>query len=257
MSVSNDSEFVQDLQSITTNLVPAASVMYSIGTQYQRWKDIYLGPGTLNITDSSTGVNCEITISNGVFFIDGIAQAQLPNILVTNLTFSDNTTQTTAANLRNGSFEDTTTQVSAGTTSATLITMNTTTHSKGVSLDTGLTNSKIIFANAGTYNIHLTGQYRFSGGASNYNVSVWYTLNGVIVKPSARTFVLTSGQGSQTMAQLDDTITVTAGQYVQFYWWTDVAPSPGPNGIYLYSTPAGTNPTRPVAPSVSVNVFSV
>jgi len=253
-NVSNQDEF--DLNYLQGSLIPAQSNYFTIGTQQLRWKDIFLGPGTINITDSVTGNNAAISVANGVFFINGIAQAQLANILVTNLTFSsDNTVQTTAANFYNGSFEDTTTQVSAGTTSANPITFNTTTNSQGVTL--GSPTSRIVFTNAGTYQLALTAQFRFSGGASSYNVTMWYAKNGTNVSNSSRTFVLTSGQGAQTMAILTDDVTVTAGQYIQFYWWTDVAPSAGPNGIYLYTTAAGSNPTRPAAPSVSLNVFNV
>jgi hypothetical protein len=245
-----------DLNYIQSSLIPAQSLTYSIGSSNFRWKDMFLGPGTINITDAVTGNNAAISVANGVFFIDGIAQAQLPNVTVTNLTFSDNTVQTTAAKFYNGSFEDTTTQISAGTTSANRISFNTTTNSQGISLDIP-TSSRVTFANAGTYQLALTAQFCFSGGASSYNVTLWYAKNGNNVTNSARTFVLTSGQGAQVMATLIDDVTVTAGQYIQFYWWTDVAPSAGPNGIYLYPTAAGSNPTRPAAPSVTLNVFNV
>ena len=242
---------------LNSSLIPSSSLAYSLGSANYRWKDIFVGPGTINITDTVSGKNVELTVSNGVFFINGIAQAQLANISVTNLTFSDNTLQTTAAAFYNGSFEDSTTQVSAGTTSATLITMNTTTVSRGISIDTGVTNSKITFANSGNYFISLLGQYRFSGGASNYDITMWYSKNNTIEPNSSTTFILTSGQGSQLLAKFEDIVSVNAGDYIQFYWYTSVAPSAGPNGIYLYPTAAGTNPTRPASRSVRLNVFNV
>jgi hypothetical protein len=81
---------------ITGNLIPNIDNTYILGDLTHRWKSLFLGPGTLNITDDVTGVNAAISVSNGVFFINGIAQAQLPNIKVTNLTFNDGTLQTTA-----------------------------------------------------------------------------------------------------------------------------------------------------------------
>jgi len=94
-NIANQNEF--DLSYIQGNLIPAQSNYYTIGTQQLRWKDIFLGPGTINITDSVTGNNAAISVANGVFFINGVTQAQLPNVTVTNLTFSsDNTVQTTA-----------------------------------------------------------------------------------------------------------------------------------------------------------------
>jgi hypothetical protein len=81
---------------ITGDLIPNADDTYLIGSATKRWKSIFLGPGTVNITDSVLGTNATIGVANGVFFINGIAQAQLPNLKVTNLTFNDNTVQTTA-----------------------------------------------------------------------------------------------------------------------------------------------------------------
>ena len=155
----------------------------------------------------------------------------------------------------NASFEDTTTQVSAGTTSANPITFNTITHTSGITL--GSPTSRIVFTNSGTYQLSLTVQFRFSGGASSYNASLWYAKNGTNVDNSLRSFVLPSAQGAQIMGVLTDDVTVVVGDFIQFYWWTNVAPTAGPNGIYLYRTPADVNPTRPAAPSVTLNVFNV
>jgi len=244
-----------DLNYIQGSLIPAQSVTYSIGSSNFRWKDMFVGPGTINITDSVTGNNAAISVANGVFFINGVTQVQLPNVTVTNLTFSDNTVQTTASKFYNGSFEDTTTQTSAGVTSANRITFNTTTNSQGISLDIP-TSSRVTFANAGTYQFALTAQFCFTGGSSSYNASLWYAKNGTNVNNSLRSFVLPSAQGAQIMGILTDDVTVAAGEYIQFYWWTSVVPSGG-NAISLVPTAAASNPTRPAAPSVSLNVFNV
>jgi hypothetical protein len=117
--------------------------------------------------------------------------------------------------------------------------------------------SRITYTTAGDYLVNFLGQFRFSGGASSYDITVWYAKNGTIVPNSASTFTLTSAQGSQIEANISDIVTLAAGDYIQFYWYTSVAPSAGPNGIYLYSTAAGSNPTRPAAPSVKINTFNV
>jgi hypothetical protein len=82
--------------SATTDVIPAADNTYGLGNPSYRWKEIHLGPGTLYITDQTLMTDAAITVNNGVFNIGGVAQAQLPNIRVTNLTFNDNTVQTTA-----------------------------------------------------------------------------------------------------------------------------------------------------------------
>lgn len=78
------------------DLSPAIDNVYELGTSALRWKSISIGGGTLYITDSGNGNQVAITVNNGVFNVDGIAQAQLANVKVTNLTFNDNTVQTTA-----------------------------------------------------------------------------------------------------------------------------------------------------------------
>jgi hypothetical protein len=86
-----------DLSSYTGDILPALDNTYVLGNSSYRWKSISVGDGTIYITDAVTENEAALTIEDGVFFIDGIAQAQLPNIQVTNLTFADNSVQTTAA----------------------------------------------------------------------------------------------------------------------------------------------------------------
>lgn len=86
-----------NLSAVNMDILPSADNTYTLGNSSYRWKSISVGDGTIYITDGVTGDEAALTIEDGVFFIDGIAQAQLPNIAVTNLTFADNTTQTTAA----------------------------------------------------------------------------------------------------------------------------------------------------------------
>jgi len=85
-----------DMLNVASNIIPYTTNTYSLGTISKRWSDVYIGPVTINITDSVTGNNNGITIANGIFQINGIIQAQLPNVKLTNLTFNDNTVQTTA-----------------------------------------------------------------------------------------------------------------------------------------------------------------
>ena len=95
-----------------------------------------------------------------------------------------------------GCFKDTTQQNSGGTTSANLVTINTTSLSSGVSI---VSNSRITYENAGKYLINFLGQFFFSGGASNLNITIWYAKNGTIVENSAYTFTTTSAQNDQVL----------------------------------------------------------
>jgi hypothetical protein len=85
-----------NLSSYAGDILPASDNAYVLGNSDYRWKSISIGEGTIYITDAITGNEAALSISDGVFFIDGIAQAQLPDLAVTNLIFNDNTVQTTA-----------------------------------------------------------------------------------------------------------------------------------------------------------------
>jgi hypothetical protein len=150
-------------------------------------------------------------------------------------------------NLYSGTFFDTTTQNNGGATTANQVLINSTQANKGITLS----NNSIIVVNAGTYFLSANMQLSFTGGASNYNVTVWYTINDVIVDNSAFTFTTTGAQNDQTLATITDTIPLTAGQYLKFYWWSQAT------GMKLLSTPAGSSPTRPLSPSVNISIFNV
>jgi len=149
--------------------------------------------------------------------------------------------------LYSGTFFDNTTQNNGGATTANLVAINSTQIANGMTL----ANNTITIANAGVYYLSLSLQLTFTGGASNYNVTVWYTIDDVLVPNSAFTFTTTSAQNDQTLATITDTLTVTAGQYLKFYWWSQAT------GMKLLATAAGSNPTRPLSPSVNINLFNV
>lgn len=95
-SIKELADAIPNFDAIGHNIVPSADNQYELGSSSHRWKSIHIGEGTIYITDSVTGATAELTISDGIFFIDGIAQAQLPNLHVTTLHFQDGSTQTTA-----------------------------------------------------------------------------------------------------------------------------------------------------------------
>jgi len=150
--------------------------------------------------------------------------------------------------LYSGTFFDTTTQNNGGATVANQVLINSTQSANGFTLGP---NNRINVTNAGVYYIDLALQLAFTGGASSYNVTVWYTINDVVVDNSAFTFTTTGAQNDQTLAHISDTITLTAGQYLKFYWWSPAT------GMKILSTAAGTNPTRPLSPSVNFSIFNI
>jgi hypothetical protein len=271
----NNLIYLQNLH--TFDLIPSQDNTYVLGTSASRWKSLSLGQGTLFITDvSNPSIQAAITVNNGSLQINGAAQLQLGNITLTptgissasssqNITigntgdtgylstargiqFPDNSLQTTAWIPSYGSFESSATQSNLGITYSNLVTFNTITTTNGITLGTS---SQIIYNNSGTYVIDFNGLFFFSGGASNYNITIWYSKNNVIVPSSAYTFTTTSAQGDQVMGHITDLVILNAGDYIQIYWWA------GASGIKLQPTSASTNPTRPSSSSATYNTWRV
>jgi hypothetical protein len=149
--------------------------------------------------------------------------------------------------LNSATFFDSTTQNNGGATTANQVLIGSTQQAVGFTLS----NNAITVVNAGTYFVSANLQLAFTGGASNYNVTFWYTIDNAIVDNSAFTFTTTGAQYDQTLATITDTLTVTAGQSLRFYWWSQAT------GMKLLATAAGSNPTRPLSPSVNINLFNV
>jgi hypothetical protein len=166
----------------------------------------------------------------------------------TTLTVAEINTLANGAILYSATFFDTTTQNNGGATTANQVLLGSTQAANGFSLGP---NNRVNVTNAGTYYIDLSLQLTFTGGASNYNVTVWYTVNDTIVPNSAFTFTTTGAQNDQTLARISDTIALTAGQYLKFYWWSQAT------GMKLLATAAGTNPTRPLSPSANFSIFNI
>jgi len=78
---------------VDRDIIPATDNEYVLGNSDYRWKSISIGEGTIYITDATTNAQAELTIDDSIFKINGVAQAQLPDVKVTNLTFADNHTQ--------------------------------------------------------------------------------------------------------------------------------------------------------------------
>jgi hypothetical protein len=150
-------------------------------------------------------------------------------------------------NLYSATFFDTTLQTNGGATTANQVKINTQQQGNGFTL----ISDSITVLNSAVYFISASMQLAFTGGASNYNVTVWFTVNNVIVPNSSFTFTTTGAQNDQTLATITDTISLNAGDNIKFYWWSQAT------GMRLLPTAAGTNPDRPLSPSVNISIFNV
>jgi hypothetical protein len=148
---------------------------------------------------------------------------------------------------RYGSFYDITTQTNAGSTVSNVISLGNTFSSNGISVNSS---TRITFAYSGTYLTNLLGQFVTTGGGSNYQVTVWYSINGSTATNSSYVFT-TAGVNNQVLANIETINTFYPGDYLQFYWWS--------SNQYMQLVPlaANTNPTRPLSPSVNLNVSQV
>ena len=62
----------------TGNIIPSADNVNFLGNATNRWANIFLGPGTLYITDSNVAANttAELTVFNGILQVNGAAGLQ-------------------------------------------------------------------------------------------------------------------------------------------------------------------------------------
>ena len=117
-----------------------------------------------------------------------------------------------------GKFYNTASQSLTATGTATRVKLNTAGTSSGITLDTSTNIGRLTFSNAGTYQVTWNGYLvRASGTANNF---IWIRLNG--------TDVAGTGKKQRTDAGLSEIsiggstqVTVTSGQYIEFFWAAD------------------------------------
>jgi hypothetical protein len=84
---------------------------------------------------------------------------------------------------------------------------------------TVVSNSRITFAAAGTYRINASLQFDNSGASDRY-VDIWFAKNGTnIANTNGRIVVPKAGDGGTNLVAYEIFETVTAGQYIEIYWY--------------------------------------
>jgi hypothetical protein len=82
-------------------------------------------------------------------------------------------------------------------------------------------NSRITFAAAGTYRINASLQFSNST-SSDHDVTVWFSKDGTnIANTGAKTNVPKTGDGGTMLVAYEIFETVTAGQYIEMYWYPE------------------------------------
>jgi len=152
-----------------------------------------------------------------------------------------------------GSFWDTTNQTAASITSAYTINIGTSDpNNNGVSI---VSSNQITVAHAGVYNIQYSIQFENIGtGNKNYNVDVWFRLNGVDIPDSNSTYWIPSKNSTvkgELIAAVNYVLSLNAGDYIQLMWAvSDV-------DILIATLPATSSPTVPQTPGVIVTVTPI
>jgi hypothetical protein len=131
-------------------------------------------------------------------------------------------------NLYSATFFDTTLQTNGGATTANQVKINTQQQGNGFTL----LSDSITVLNSAVYFISASMQLAFTGGASNYNVTVWFTVNNVIVPNSSFTFTTTGATGIGTVTGLPSGVSASfAGNTIT------VGGTPTQSGSFTYSIP--------------------
>ena len=152
----------------------------------------------LNITPKGTG---EVNVTN----ID-VLSGKVPFNTITNLAYA--------------SFYDADTADQTGSTTAATAVEIATAAVAGAGI-TVASNTRITFAVAGTYRINASLQFNNSSAADRF-VDIWFSKNGTnIANSNGRVAVPKTGDGGTYLLAYEIFETVTAGQYIEIYWYPE------------------------------------
>lgn len=140
---------------------------------------------------------------------------------------------------------DTTTQAIAVANTPQVITFNTTSNADKIAVTSS---SRFTFNEAGEYAITLSAI--ITSSAAGKTGDLWIRVNGTDVANSNRKRTIVNNE-TGVLAITGLTVTVTAGQYIEFWFSGD------DTGVSLVSFAAGTTPTRPVTPSIMMEIIRI
>ena len=118
-----------------------------------------------------------------------------------------------------GNFWNTATQTLGAINTATRIQMNTSANNNNITLDTTTNIGRLTFTNAGVYQVSWSA-YLFHGSGGTAKSVIWIRLNGSDVAGSGKTENNDSQQNETNLASTS-LVSVTANQYIEFYWASD------------------------------------
>jgi len=82
------------VEAVVTNIIPSKDNIYTLGNSSFRWKELYLGPNSLNMIDEGNGNDVKINVQNGILALDNADTLRFGNIKFTDTGISsDNPSQ--------------------------------------------------------------------------------------------------------------------------------------------------------------------
>jgi hypothetical protein len=146
-----------------------------------------------------------------------------------------------------GNFYNTATQTLGAINTATRVVMNTSLNNNLITLDTTTNIGRITFTNAGVYHV-VWNAYLFHGSGGTTKTRIWIRLNGTDVGGSGKTEDNDS-QLNETNLTSSSMVSVTASQYIEFYWAAD--------GTNVPLTAVAASAPYPATPSFSCTITIV
>lgn len=149
-----------------------------------------------------------------------------------------------------GSWFSTATQTAASSASVYAVTLNSTAEQNLTSIVSG---QRVTVERTGVYNVQFSAQFQNSA-TQDYDVQIWFRHNGVD-EPSSNTILsIPSKHGTvsgSAVAAWNYVIQLSAGDYMELYWWAENS------AVTMPAAAALTSPTRPAVPSVIVTIQEI
>ena len=146
-----------------------------------------------------------------------------------------------------GNFYNTASQTLGAINTATRVVMDTSLNNNLITLDTTTNIGRLTFTNAGVYKVVWSG-YLLHGSGSATNTFIWIRLNGTDVAGSGKKQRCDAGLNDITIGS-SSVVSVTASQYIEFYWAAD--------GTNVPLTAVAASAPYPATPSFSCSVCIV
>jgi len=71
------------VETLVTNILPSRDNLYTLGNETYRWRELYLGPNSLNMLDAGNGRDVKINVQNGILALDNADTLRFGNLKFT------------------------------------------------------------------------------------------------------------------------------------------------------------------------------